>query len=160
MKLNFLRVAYAHCDIPCKIYDPHHAQMAAHSVIRMIDMIGEVKASSENPSVEERKKIIHDVSRFTKVKEEHAELVKHEIRVIWGDYFKEEQIKEYPKIHEIVHKIMQLASQSRQTIDRKVAEDLLSQVLMFSEIFYKSKGLTPVRVKSPYPTEGEIVTYK
>ncbi|MBI2935802.1 MAG: hypothetical protein HYY31_03205, partial [Chloroflexi bacterium] len=25
------RTAYAHCDIPCGIYDPHHAQMAAHT---------------------------------------------------------------------------------------------------------------------------------
>ncbi|MGP8075773.1 MAG: superoxide dismutase [Ni], partial [Thermoplasmata archaeon] len=27
--------AYAHCDIPCGIYDPHEAQIAALTVLRM-----------------------------------------------------------------------------------------------------------------------------
>jgi len=28
------RVAYAHCDIPCGIYDPHLAQIAALTAVR------------------------------------------------------------------------------------------------------------------------------
>ena len=28
--------AAAHCDIPCGIYDPHAAQIAAQTVIRMV----------------------------------------------------------------------------------------------------------------------------
>ena len=33
--------AYAHCDIPCKVYDPAIAQYAALSVIRLIDLISQ-----------------------------------------------------------------------------------------------------------------------
>ena len=36
--------AHAHCDIPCKIYDPSTAQIAALTVIRMIDIIEEAIA--------------------------------------------------------------------------------------------------------------------
>ncbi|MBI2546859.1 MAG: superoxide dismutase, Ni [Candidatus Aenigmarchaeota archaeon] len=36
------KIAYAHCDIPCGIYDPHLAQMAAHTVIRMVTLINEL----------------------------------------------------------------------------------------------------------------------
>ena len=32
----------AHCDIPCKIYDPNATQIAALSVIRFIDLINEL----------------------------------------------------------------------------------------------------------------------
>ena len=32
----------AHCDIPCKVYDPYIAQYAALSVIRLIDLIEEM----------------------------------------------------------------------------------------------------------------------
>ncbi len=32
----------AHCDIPCKIYDPATAQIATLSVIRLLDLIHEV----------------------------------------------------------------------------------------------------------------------
>src|SRR3989338_959812 len=87
-KINPSSEASAHCDIPCGIYDPHHAQVAALTVVRMVNLINELKVSSENPPFDERKRIISAISRYTKVKEEHAELVKHEVRIIWGDYIK------------------------------------------------------------------------
>jgi nickel superoxide dismutase len=34
--------ASAHCDIPCKIYDPAAAQYAVLSVIRFLDLINEI----------------------------------------------------------------------------------------------------------------------
>jgi len=154
------RVAYAHCDIPCGIYDPHHAQLAAHTVIRMTNMINDLKVSSENPSFEERKKIIHQIARLTKVKEDHAEIAKHEIRILWADYFKPEHIKDYPDLHELVFSTMKLASKARQEINEDAAKELLSSVQKIAEIFYKTKGLTPVKVPSPYPTGLDIVLYK
>jgi len=152
-------IAYAHCDIPCGIYDPYYAQVAGHTVLRMTNLILDRKASGGNPPFQERKEIIHDISRFTKVKEEHAEILKHEIRVIWGDYFKEEHIKEYPHLHELVFSIMKLASKARQEIDIETANELLEKVQEFSEIFLKTKGVTPIRVPSLYPTGLDMVVY-
>lgn len=153
-------IAYAHCDVPCGIYDPHHAQLAAHTVIRMTGMINDLKSPGENPSFEERKKIIHQIARLTKIKEEHAELVKHEIRILWADYFKPEHLKDYPDLHELVFLTMKLASKARQEINEDAAKELLSSVQKIAEIFFKTKGLTPVRVPSPYPTGLDIVVYK
>src|SRR3990170_5210939 len=104
------QTVFAHCDVPCGIYDPHQAQMAAYTVLRMTNMIDELQASSPEPPFEERKRIISQIARLTKVKEEHAELVKHEIRVIWGDFFKPEHIEKNPSLHELVFNIMKLAS--------------------------------------------------
>ncbi|MFL5683309.1 MAG: superoxide dismutase [Ni], partial [Chloroflexota bacterium] len=33
-------MARAHCDIPCGIYDPHGAEVAARTVARMVELIG------------------------------------------------------------------------------------------------------------------------
>ena len=30
------RIAHAHCDIPCAIYDPHEAEIAAETVEKMV----------------------------------------------------------------------------------------------------------------------------
>lgn len=150
-------IAYAHCDIPCGIYDPHQAQLAAHTVIRMTNMINDLKLSSENPPFDERKKIISQISRLTRVKEDHAEFVKHEVRILWGDYFKEEHLKEYPNLHDLVFKTLKLASKARQEVNIDAANSLLASVQKIAEIFYKTKGVTPVRVKTVYPTGGEIV---
>lgn len=148
--VNFLpaKTAYAHCDIPCGIYDPHNAQMAAHTVLRMMNLINEAKGD------------VHKISRLTRVKEDHAELVKHDIGVIWWDYFKEEHLKEYPDLHLLVYEIMKLASKAKQEVDLNTANNLLSKVQEFAEIFWKTKGRETVKVKSGYPTGGEIVILK
>src|SRR3970040_2877563 len=80
--------ASAHCDIPCGIYDPHYAQVAALSVIRMNQLI----EALEPPAMEKaaRDKYMHALARYTATKDHHAELVKHEVRIIRGDFFKAE----------------------------------------------------------------------
>ena len=80
----------AHCDVPCGIYDPISAQIAALSVIRMVDLM---EGLDNNGSLE----YINTVSRHIAVKEEEAEKVKHEIRIIWGDFIKPPMIEKYPK---------------------------------------------------------------
>lgn len=144
------QVVYAHCDIPCGIYDPHQAQVAALTVIRMMDLIAESgDASGTVPT--------HNLARYTAVKDEHAELCKHEIRVIWGDYVKQEHIEKYPELNETVHRIMQLGSEARQGVNRETALELLGAVNRFAEMFWETKGVKTKRVKSPYKPEEEIV---
>lgn len=142
--------AHAHCDIPCGIYDPHLAQVAAHTVLRMDMLIAEL-AKSNDMSPDARNKMI----RYTAVKEQHAELVKHEVRVIWGDYGKPENAD--AKTHELVWSIMKAASKAKQDTNIESAKDLLSKVQQFSEWFWKTKKVETKRVKSFYPTEAEIV---
>ena len=120
-------------------------------------MINDLEASSKEPLFDERKRIISQVARLTKVKEEHAEIIKHQVRVIWGDYFKPEHLEKQRDLHDLVFKIMKQASITRQTVDVKASQELLSTVQRFAEIFWKTKERKIVRVKSGYPTEGEIV---
>lgn len=159
---NFLpqNIVYAHCDIPCGIYDPHNAQMAAHTVIRMTQMIEEVSVSSKEPPFEERKKIISQVSRLTHVKEEHGHLVEEEIGTLQNDYFKEEHYKKFSDLKELLEKGTKLSVKVRQNTDMEGAKELLETVMQIAEIFYKSKGLKYHRVKAPYPTGLEIVVQK
>ncbi len=155
-----IKIAYAHCDIPCGIYDPHEAQLAAHSVMRMVNLINDPRVSSEEAPFEERKQVIHNISRYTLVKEEQAEKVKHEVRIIWGDFFKPEMVEKFPELHETVFKIMKASSKARQEVNPEAAAELLELVLKFSEIFYQAKGLETKRVKASFPTEGELVVPK
>jgi len=39
-------VAHAHCDIPCGIYDPSEAVLAARTVARMVELIGKLPEGS------------------------------------------------------------------------------------------------------------------
>ena len=148
LKLLPSRPVFAHCDIPCGIYDPHNCQMAAHTIIRMTKLIGEAEGD------------VHKIARMTHVKEEHGEIVERELVTLWGDYFKEEHFKEYPKLADLILKTIKLTGKVRQEVNPESAQELLSNVLEVAEIFWKTKGLEPVRIPSGYPTEGEIVSHK
>jgi len=152
--LDFLpsKIAYAHCDIPCGVYDPHNAQMAAHTVIRMTQLLSEAKGSGT--------KFAHDVSRLTHVKEEHSDLLEEELETLANDYFKEEHRKQYPKLDQLFDTTLKASTKARVGIDMASAEEALAGTQEIAEIFFKTKGVTPVRVKSVYPTEREIVTHK
>lgn len=148
-----IKIAYAHCDIPCGIYDPNHAQLGAHTIIRMTQLLGDL-------NIENKIKTEHDIARMTHVKEEHGEMVENELGMLENDYFKEEHFKEFPGLKKLFLDAIRLSIKTRQTMDIESAEQLLETVLKISEIFYKTKKLQPVRIKSPYPTGREIVTYK
>lgn len=145
--------ASAHCDIPCGIYDPRAAQMAALTVVRMMDLMKALNEKSATMDLSH----INTMSRYIASKEEHAEMVKREIRVIWGDFFKKEHFDRFPEMHDLVHEIMQLGSQARQSADLDKAEMLLDRVNRFAEIFWEIKGVKTICVVSPYLPERLVV---
>ncbi|MEO0437293.1 MAG: superoxide dismutase, Ni [Pseudomonadota bacterium] len=145
--------ADAHCDIPCKIYDPCTAQIAALTIVRMVDLINDLQASESDDPVA----FANSMSRFVATKEEHGVKVKEEVRVIWGDYFKAPQMEKFPEIHELTHSIMLLASASKQHVDRDKAVELVEKVNRFAEIFWATKGVEVKRRECPYPPSLEVV---
>ena len=150
------RTVYAHCDIPCGIYAPHEAQIAALTVIRMDQLIAELpKPAGGKP--EEMEAYGAKLARYMAVKEQHSEKVKHEIRVIWGDYFTADHAKQFPQVHELTWRIMKQASKARQGTNIADAQELLKQVQEFAEVFWKTKGATPQRKPSLQKPGGELV---
>ena len=100
---------------------------------------------------------INSLARYSHVKEEHAVKAKEEVRIIWGDYMKPEIVAKYPQVHELVHKIMALASKSKQTVKRETAVELVEAINQFAEIFWDSKGIKTKRAKAPYAPNLELV---
>jgi nickel superoxide dismutase len=150
-------IAYAHCDIPCGIYDPHHAQLAAHTVIRMNMLINDLPKPFPGDSAAIVQDYTHRLARYTATKEQHAEIAKNEIRILWADYFKPEHLKTFPELNDLVWKALKTASKARQEINLQAAEDLLKATNDIASIFWKTKGLETTTTKAPYPTERMTV---
>ena len=126
-------VAHAHCDVPCGIYDPAGAQLAARTVARMVELIGQMDMSDN--SVANRNKFVRCIT----VKEQHAELVKREVQVIWSDYFKPEHLAAHPELHTTVWNILKLAGKNKQNVDAEAAAQLEAAVKEFADIFWSTK---------------------
>jgi nickel superoxide dismutase len=156
-RLSPPEAARAHCDIPCGIYDPHLAQIAALTCVRMNQLINDLAAPTLDANADDRKKFLNSYSRYVATKEEHAELAKKEVRIIWGDYFKPEHLEKHKDLHTIVFNIMKLGSKVRQNVDLQAAQDLLAEVQKFAEIFWATKDAKTQRAPSRTPAGGELV---
>ena len=147
------RTAYAHCDVPCGIYDPSSAQLAAHSVARFLNQIKEVEEGIAQSSMAE----LHKFSRLVEQKELHASQVKSDITVIWGDYFKAPHIEQFPEIHSLAHQIMLKASACKQDTAISNGEELVDLVNRFAEIFWATKNTKTETVVAPYAPNLPLV---
>ena len=151
-KFNFAQTK-AHCDIPCGIYDPIIPQIAALTVVRMLDLMADL----EKTATERNAAFFNSVSRYVAVKEEHAEKAKHEVRIIWGDYLKAQHLEKHPDAHDVVHKIMQLGSKVRQTADRQAGLEFVEAINQFARIFWETKGVATKQAKAPYNPALDMV---
>jgi len=150
-------IAEAHCDIPCGIYDPHLMQIGALTVIRMNQLIDALEMPAAGGDKAAMQKFGNSFDRYVLVKEEHAELVKREARVIWGDYFKPEHVEKYSDLHKLTWDIMKLAGKNKQEVNAQAAQDLLAATQRFAEIFWETKGVATKKQPSNQAVGGEIV---
>ena len=118
--------AYAHCDLPCGVYDPAQARIEAESV----KAICQKYQDNSDPEFRTRALII---------KEQRSELVKHHLWVLWTDYFTPEHLKTYPQLHEIFWQATKTAGAAKKTTDVAIAESLLAQIAEIDKIFWETK---------------------
>ena len=128
------RNAYAHCDIPCGVYDPEQARIEAESCYRILERY---HASDD------------DVfrTRCIVIKEQRAELVKHHVDVLWHDYFKLEHVEQYPDLHDVCWKTSKQASAVKQGTDLDAARKLLDLIDQVDEMWQGTGG--PGKTRMP-----------
>lgn len=152
-------VAHAHCDIPCGIYDPHMAQIAALTVVRMVQLIQGLQKPAPNASKEEWDIYTMQMSRYTTVKEQHAALCEHEIIILWSDYFKADHLQKHPNLHDVVWRAAKLTSTVKQQINMEASQQLLAATHEIAEIFWDTKGVKTKRQPSNQGQAGGELVY-
>lgn len=130
-----IQVAYAHCDVPCGIYDPKPAQIAAATVLKMVQKILEQEAKKET-SVDN----LNTMVRMIWTKEEHARKCKEEILILWTDYFKPEHLEKFSDLHDTFWKTAKLCSENKQHVSLESAQELVKAVDHIADIFQQTKA--------------------
>ena len=140
--LSLLQVkkAQAHCDIPCGIYDPIAAKIAAQTVQKMVLRIQALEPVGAGGDAAARQDYVNKIARYVTVKEEHAEIVKKELRILWADYA-------WPNTdaNEIAAKFnagLKLAGQCKQTVNMENAEGLVAACDDIASAFWSTKNVT------------------
>ncbi len=144
--MNKPLVVSAHCDIPCGIYEPTVAKIAARTVARMTDQLEELATPDWKDS--HAVNAYHNaVTRRIAVKEAHAETVKRELETLWSDFFKPEHVAKFSDLHDQFWKAIKLASTCKQEISKDHAAELLKAVDEIAKLFYEAKNV-PERFKA------------
>lgn len=134
MLFKFIKPVYAHCDIPCGIYETDTMRHAADTCVRMIEKIEAL------PDVKGEKTPEHNnFIRMVNVKERHAQLCKDQIYLLWSDYFKPEHLQKFPDLHDIIWQAAKQCGKVKQTLDMAEAKKLVEMVAGIAKIFEESK---------------------
>jgi nickel superoxide dismutase len=135
-KISPPETIHAHCDVPCGIYDPRPAQIAAETVEKMVEKL----ITLPMPTSLSKKALLdytNTAARMIYTKEEHAEICKREILILWTDFFNEENSKKYPELHDLVWKTTKLCSDNKRALSQEKAKQLRENVDKIAEIFKK-----------------------
>ena len=123
--MKFIKEVYAHCDLPCGVYDPVQARIEALSVL-------EIQKKYEG--LDEVNKI-----RAIMIKEERTELVKHHLCVLWSDYFKQPHLEKYPNLHDLFWRATKQASECKHHMEPEEGQKLLDLIDEITMIFWETK---------------------
>jgi nickel superoxide dismutase len=121
------RIAHAHCDLPCGIYDPAQARIEAESV----KACQEKYAGSDDAVFKER---------AISIKEARSDMVKEHLWILWTDYFKPEHLEKYPQLHELFWNATKEAGNAKKSEDPAQGQKLLDLIDEISQIFWATKA--------------------
>lgn len=137
LKLIPSQTVYAHCDVPCGIYDPKSAQIAAETVLKMVQKLNEYPEDDLNE--QSSLATLNNRVRAILTKEEHAQKCKEELLILWTDYFKPEHLEKFPELHNTFWQAAKLCSKAKQTVDLDIAQKLVDSVQEIADIFAQTK---------------------
>jgi len=133
MLKKLIKPVYAHCDLPCGIYETDSMVSAAATCQRMIEKI-EALGDIDNPEKH------NNFVRAVQIKEEHAQKVKDQLYLLWSDYFKPEHLDKFPDLHTTFWTAIKQASKVKQTVNHADCGELMHQVAHIADMFAQSKN--------------------
>jgi nickel superoxide dismutase len=131
------RAAQAHCDVPCGIYDPTPMKIAANTVLTLTQKM----LALEPPSPGDKQATLafgNTAARMIMVKEQHAEICKRELLILWTDWFKPPHVEQFPDLHTLVWNTAKLCSKTKQEVNLEAAEQLFQNVNKIADMFQHS----------------------
>ena len=125
---------YAHCQIPCGIYDDKLRFSALEEDVKTIEKsINEINTISKADTVN-----YNQLVRWVNNKEEYS----NKIIDVMSNYFLAQRIKPemegYDAMLKTVHKVIILAMKNKQNADVKFSSDLLDNIMVLKQSYEKA----------------------
>lgn len=133
MLLSFIKPVYAHCDVPCGIYETDTIKHAADTCLKMVQKIEDL---GELDSVNKYNNFV----RMVNTKEEHAQKVKDQAYILWSDFFKPEHLKDHPDLHDIIWQVAKQASVVKHAVSKEACLVLSQRIETLDKLYKEVSG--------------------
>lgn len=130
---QFIKPVYAHCDVPCGIYETDTMMHAVDTCIRMTEKMADLGDFAMQSDAH------NNYIRMVATKEKHAQLCKEQLLVLWTDYCKPEHLAKYPNLHETFWKTAKQCSKVKQSAATEEARTLQTMVAEVAAIFKETQ---------------------
>lgn len=131
--MRFIKPVYAHCDVPCGIYETDTMTHAAATCAKMVEKI---EALGELDSTEKHNNFI----RMVNTKEDHARKCKEQIYTLWSDYFKPEHVDKFPDLHDTMWQAAKQCGKVKQTVSTEECRKLIDMVHDIAHAYEATKS--------------------
>ncbi len=125
MKFFFVKSVFAHCDLPCGVYDPNQARIEALSIKAIMEKYDTLDD--------------YNKQRAVIIKEQRAEMVKNHLMILWADYFKPPHLEKYPDLHDLFWRSIKQASLCKSQNDVSQADKLIELIYEITKMFQATK---------------------
>lgn len=131
---KIIKPAYAHCDVPCGIYETdtlkHSAQTCLTLTTKALELVGDQGCC----------KSCHQLTRLVLHKEEHARLCKQQIYILWSDYFQVDHFRQHTELSDLLWLAARQCSTVKQQLSLEAAEKLVELASDIDHIFQKTRS--------------------
>ncbi len=131
---------FAHCDVPCGIYTPETASLAARTVHTMNKKLTELPVPAATAPARDQLEYRNTLVRMVQTKEQHAQVCKQELLILWSDYFKPENAGPFSDLHNTFWKAAKLCSYNKQHVDGAKSQELIDAVAKIAEMFQQAEA--------------------
>lgn len=131
---KYIKPVYAHCDVPCGIYETDTMKHAAATCARMVEKYNELGEVDDEDAAS-----MNAAIRIVMTKEEHAQKCKDQLYLLWSDYFKPEHLEAFPDLHDVFWKATKQCGAVKQSMDTAASDELVKLVDQVAEMFAASK---------------------
>ncbi|MDO8429836.1 MAG: superoxide dismutase, Ni [bacterium] len=134
-KIYPAEIVYAHCDVPCGIYETGSMLTAAETMGKMVEKMLALEYPGDDAEKEPWLAYKNSLVRMILEKEEQGEICKKELLILWTDYFKPEHLKMFPNLHETFWQAAKLASKNKQNVSLEAVLELKSALRKIDGMF-------------------------
>lgn len=128
-------VVHAHCDVPCGIYSAEPARLAASTANNMIIKAHQLERPAADASKEAWLEYENTLGRYIAHKEEHCQLFKKEIYILWSDFLQPFHFENRPQLHDTFWNAVRAGGKAKKSMKLEDGQALVQAANEMAELF-------------------------